>query len=249
MDYHSLPGRELENLPSSSSSPTTEQSDTSNGINTASQSSEPESQTASLTTPQSSVTYDSSTSDTQVSILAEWIGSAGDSLVNRSALPVVALARPTNAICGPQQGTALASFDRPTSSWKMYQGCLLPDMNDESSLTWPKSGTIVNGTLFQRPSLVPPTFGNESGYWPTPRVFMSHFVSLEKVGRSLDRAFGAANLEDRVAVILIEQGVSLSGLYLNPIWIEWIMGYSNSWTALQPVEMDGFRKWCEGFLR
>jgi len=39
------------------------------------------------------------------------------------------------------------------------------------------------------------------------------------------------------------------GGQLNPTWVEWLMGWPLGWTDLEPLEMDGFRKWLREFLR
>jgi hypothetical protein len=45
--------------------------------------------------------------------------------------------------------------------------------------------------------------------------------------------------------MLISEG---DGGGVNPDWVEWLMGLPIGWSALQPLEMDGFRKsWLESF--
>lgn len=34
------------------------------------------------------------------------------------------------------------------------------------------------------------------------------------------------------------------GGVLNPLWVEWLMGWPIGWTGLQPLEMDRFQEWC-----
>ena len=54
-----------------------------------------------------------------------------------------------------------------TSSWRTSQLCLLEDLSVFLE-TWPRSGTMRNGTAFQLPPLVPLTDATGSGSWPTP---------------------------------------------------------------------------------
>ena len=61
----------------------------------------------------------------------------------------------------------LASFDPATSSWRTSQHCLVEGLTVFSE-TWPRSGSMRNGTAYQRQPLVPLTKGTESGLWPTP---------------------------------------------------------------------------------
>lgn len=35
------------------------------------------------------------------------------------------------------------------------------------------------------------------------------------------------------------------GGQLNPPWVEWLMGWPIGWTALEPLETDKFRQWCD----
>lgn len=32
---------------------------------------------------------------------------------------------------------------------------------------------------------------------------------------------------------------------LNPMWVEWLMGWPLGWTAVEPLETDKFQQWCE----
>jgi hypothetical protein len=32
---------------------------------------------------------------------------------------------------------------------------------------------------------------------------------------------------------------------LNPMWVEWLMGWPLGWTDLKPLETDRFRQWLE----
>jgi hypothetical protein len=32
---------------------------------------------------------------------------------------------------------------------------------------------------------------------------------------------------------------------LNPMWVEWLMGWPLGWTDLKPLEMDRFQQWLE----
>ena len=36
-----------------------------------------------------------------------------------------------------------------------------------------------------------------------------------------------------------------NGGKLNPMWVEWLMGWPLGWTDLKPLEMDKFQKWLE----
>jgi hypothetical protein len=77
--------------------------------------------------------------------------------------------RASAAASGGITPVLLANYDPPTSSWKTSQLCLVEGLETFSG-TWPRSGTMRNGTAFQLPPLVPLTDETASGLWPTPTV-------------------------------------------------------------------------------
>ena len=80
---------------------------------------------------------------------------------------------------GQRLPVSWASFDRNTSSWRMSQVCLVALLSNQAdglaeySETWPRSGTMRNGTAFQLPALVPLTDATECGLLPTPKAMDS----------------------------------------------------------------------------
>jgi hypothetical protein len=64
---------------------------------------------------------------------------------------------------------SLASYDPASSSWKTSQLCLGGGW-EELSETWPAWGMTRSGGLFPLLTLLPRTYGKESGLWPTPNV-------------------------------------------------------------------------------
>jgi len=43
-------------------------------------------------------------------------------------------------------------------------------------------------------------------------------------------------------------GVSTPQMPLNPVWVEWLMGWPLGWTDLKPLEMDRFQQWPQWHL-
>jgi hypothetical protein len=41
----------------------------------------------------------------------------------------------------------------------------------------------------------------------------------------------------------------VTGGPLNPMWVEWLMGWPLGWTDLKPLEMDKFRAWLRSHGR
>ena len=60
--------------------------------------------------------------------------------------------------------------------------------------------------------------------WPTPRKFMHKDATIDR---------GKGNLGEVV------------GGQLNPMWVEWLMGWPLGWTDLKPLAMGKYRKWLE----
>jgi hypothetical protein len=34
---------------------------------------------------------------------------------------------------------------------------------------------------------------------------------------------------------------------LNPVWVEWLMGFPSEWTDLKPLAMHKFQRWLQSF--
>ncbi len=75
----------------------------------------------------------------------------------------------SEADCGEKWPGSLARYDRATSSWKTAQRSLLGD-SELSSVTWPRSGLMLDGQCWELPRLALTTDENDSGYWPTPNT-------------------------------------------------------------------------------
>src|SRR3990167_4816734 len=64
-----------------------------------------------------------------------------------------------------------ASYDRATSSWRTSQGSLLEGL-DEFSQTWPASGLMRSGRVYQRAPWVRHMCDDACSLWPTPTASM-----------------------------------------------------------------------------
>jgi hypothetical protein len=187
--------------------------------------------------------------------------------------------------CGNTWRGSLAKYNPNTSSWKTAQCSLFVDL--ELSLeTFQRWGSMRNGELYQRQTLVRHTLENESGLlqemWPTPIAKESNGSMAFKltdavdatVGRSMPKMqknvekwkkfqmwptpvcqdsrhaitrhldpnndFWKSNLGE---VVMSTEPVGITGR-LNPMWVEWLMGWPLGWTDLKPLEMDKFQQWC-----
>lgn len=62
---------------------------------------------------------------------------------------------------------SLAKYDPDTCSWKTAQRSLLGD-SEPSSVTWPRSGLMLDGQCWELPTLERRTSESASGFWQTP---------------------------------------------------------------------------------
>ncbi len=62
---------------------------------------------------------------------------------------------------------SLAKYDHDTCSWKTAQRSLLGD-SEPSSVTWPRSGLMLDGQCWELPTLERRTIESASGFWQTP---------------------------------------------------------------------------------
>lgn len=102
--------------------------------------------------------------------VASWIASLADSPAPTSATPDSARASKASAAgSGRIWPESYATFDPGSSSWKTCQRSLFGDLT-ESSPTFTRSGSMRNGSLFERPTLELHTGANGSSCWPAARA-------------------------------------------------------------------------------
>lgn len=100
--------------------------------------------------------------------------SAAASPVKTSHWPAVALASRASALaCGVSTRESFARFDHGTSSWRTSQLSVVEDL-DRFSESWPRSGTMRGGIVYQLPPSAPLTRETDCSSWPTPRASAGH---------------------------------------------------------------------------
>ena len=129
---------------------------------------------------------------------------------------------------GAKWRESFAKWDPDSSSWKTRPSLPGEDSTAYSG-TWPRWGMMRAGECWARATQAPPTGEIESGSWPTPREQSSRRKCISRTPRN------KCNLEEVVG----EREPPGSPLgYLNPPWVEWLMGWPIGWTALEPLAMD-----------
>ena len=173
----------------------------------------------------------------------------------------------SEAECGEKWHGLLARFDQDTHLWRTVQCSLLEDLN-ESLQTLPQWGMTIGGELYLLPTLAQTIGETEFGLsekWPTPRSCSAMAATItpesawnEKRNPNLEtivgrRIWGTPKaqysrhaLRDRGKGNLGEQVAGLhNGGKLNPMWVEWLMGWPLGWTDLKPLETDKFQRWLD----
>jgi len=126
--------------------------------------------------------------------------------------------------------------------------------------TLPQWGMTVGGELYLLPTLVQTTKEEESGLWRTPDTGAGGTSGLLKQGKTrrqngqpiqirlVDQVNNPKMWPTPVSSDISHRknkyaqgGTALStkaGGQLNPMWVEWLMGWPLGWTDLKPLEMD-----------
>ena len=203
-------------------------------------------------------------SDLKQMELPELISSAEGSRAKTSAAPASKPASMARApVYGPSLPELLAKYDRDTRSWRTSQHCLLETAAGglaEYSETWPRSGMTRSGIAYQLPPLARLTDETECGSWPTPRandaekrgniandprnglpaaVRWATPVARDWKGPGMSKA----RLQTRSPDNLSSQVRALDGSgSLNPMWVEWLMGFPIGHTDLEDWVTPSSRK-------
>ena len=214
-------------------------------------------------TPQSLAISDhSSMKDTPTHIRA-WLQSLVlASHVNPSLLPGNSKLKMIPEISGLPPLMLFAELDQGTASWKMCQDSYRGSTGTlkRYSKTWPRAGIMLNGKLSQQPKWERRTNETDSSslrinLWPTPTVSGNH----NRKGASKTSGDGLATVVQMFPTPAARDWKDgnhpserarhtpplavHAGGKLNPVWVEWLMGWPLGWTDLKPLEMDKFQRW------
>lgn len=216
----------------------------SNLMNIASELSEPELTMESCPTPQSSLTCVSSSSPVVLNStedLRTWLQLAFPA--NHSAqLATTDEGQTMNETCGQLPSSAYAWYDQSTHSWRTFQACLLVDILEPFSETWPRQGMTVNGQFFQLAPLVHHIHEKGCSCWPTPAA--SDSTGGGSAAEAQRRLSGMKRPSGAHITLRLKDLYKLRyGEQPKATFAEWLMGWAPNWSALSPLEMDKFRLW------
>lgn len=182
--------------------------------------------------------------------LSELTSSQADSPARTSALQDfdAESSQETEADCGLSSRGLLGCFDPDSFSLRTSQVSLLTNQCDEFWETFPPSGTMRNGTVYQRPPLVHPISETGFGYLPTPTKSMGAMrggltlnadattcYRKEMTGTRPSGAKIGSSL--RWCPEYIREALRTGGL-VNPEWIGVLMGFPKNWLMLTMELME-----------
>jgi hypothetical protein len=171
----------ISHLDSPESNP--EPSVTSNGTSTVSKSSKPGSKTVSCMTRRSSGETSENSMDSPG--VEEWISSLPLRPANHTVKPENCVGPETIETSSQIPSVWLAKYDQKLCMWRTCQVLMFDQRMDGQptgqlwSENWPRSGTTVDGTLYQRKTLRLRINERGSGSWPTPTTQEIEHPDLE----------------------------------------------------------------------
>lgn len=155
------------------------------------------------------------------------------------------------AVCGVTSHGLLGTFEPDTYSLRTSQVCLLTNQCDEYSGTFPRSGLMLDGRVFQRLPLVPLSYEIEFSYLPSPDASLGnpHGFCLDAWASTWLRKeqTGIRPSGARIGSSLgwcreyIREYLRTGG-ELNPEWIGALMGFPTRWNELSPTATPSCRK-------
>ncbi len=111
--------------------------------------------------------------------------------------------------------------------WRTWQRCLIEEWTRYSG-RFPKSGTMLNGTLYHASPLVDLTSDPECLFWPTPAA---HEARLGYQRRHR----GAKGIQESLTTVVINRlgGRGAVTGQLNQMWVSWLMGFETEHVNLE----------------
>jgi len=174
--------------------------------------------------------------------------------------------------CGESMRDSLAKCGLSLSLPRTHRFCGSAGLTlcSETLPTW---GIMLDGACWELGISVAYTGGAECGYLPTPRSCSAMGARLDTDGNMSEKRFpnletiiakiflptpmssdnrdrgkcGDSCVQRRISIgkqVNLSQMLQVeSGQYLNPAYVEEMMGWTIGWTDLKPLETDKFHKW------
>ncbi len=139
---------------------------------------------------------------------------------------------------GIQYLKPLAKLNHRSYSWRTFQTSL---MNGKHLMKFqnpfPKSGSILNGQMYERPILGPIIKESVCSYLHTNQeafqIFMLPTPTLDTSMRKKKYSQGGRSLSFAINQLNISQPNGGEKNRLSPLFVEWMMGFPTLWTDLE----------------
>jgi len=154
-----------------------------------------------------------------------------------------------------------ARYDPEASSWRTSQVSFMEELNTYSA-TWPRAGSLRNGQVSERQTLVRPIAGSGFLSWPTSNARDWKGASglpgqfdlpgeaerwATPTGRDYKDGDGTANVPTNALLGLQAPRTPMPGnksmnntsRRLNPLFVEWLMGWPQGWLELTGSASSG----------
>jgi hypothetical protein len=185
--------------------------------------------------------------------LEELTSSAAGSPASRGPLPGSSEAQKMTVTSGRSWLPLLKSYGLDWSLAKMSEVLLTSRWASSAAfLTWKASDTKSRHLLFQLAPSMPRTDETGSGLWRTPMA--ADGTHNHCLAPSVLNGKTTMTLTNQVQGVqgglwptpttqeIEHSNMQHSSGSLNPMWVEWLMGFPTGWTDLKPSEMPSSRK-------
>jgi hypothetical protein len=169
----------------------------------------------------------------------------------------------SEVVCGEKWRASFTKYDPDMRLWRTHQCSLLGDLEPFSE-TFPQWGLMRDGECWEQQTLEQTIRGTESGLsqetWPTPdancgkRGSQPEWSPKRKSGQHAQYTINQAVRDKMFPTPTCHNAkkgaypsefnrktpslATHAGGKLNPMWVEWLMGWLLGWTDLKPLEMD-----------
>ena len=153
---------------------------------------------------------------------------AADTHANPSAKPGRSSANKTHGTSGRR---CTESFEKhaPAGSWPKMFADTLASVSTRWPHNWRMTASPSGRLLYQLALSMPRTAAKDSGLWPTPKA---SDAIMGMTANCSDRApEKSTHLQAQVAISIDWKPGDGK---MNPLWLEWLMGFPLGWTELEP---------------
>ena len=172
--------------------------------------------------------------------VAEWISSLPVTRASHSVSPAKGSQKQTQGTSGPTLSGSSEKYSQP-SLFSRTSKDTSSEASAPSSVTLTNWGSMRSGEFTRLPKPDLPTDATGSSYWPTPSASSYGSNQGGSAGRTGPIRYSLQSLAKQWPGPLAQattgqQSQSTSGRRLNPLFVEWLMGFPAGWTACEPLE-------------